>query len=527
MSDRWPRFATTFLHRNISMLAVVFLVAHVATVVLDGFAPIGWKDAVVPFASAYRPLWLGFGAVAFDLVLALVVTSLLRNRIGPRTWRLVHWLAYVCWPFAVVHGLANRKRHDDAGRPGSSTQRVWWRCVSRSGGGSARRASTNPRSAVRYSRSPSSRRWPCWRGCSGDRSPPTGQSERAPRPRCSGTPLPLRTRARRRPRRCRLRRRSSAPEPASLGDDFEARYTGTISRSSGAGGQETLEFDTTLDDPSSSSLVIVLRGTDSGAGLVVQRGTATITSPGEPTLFVGDITSISGDTLIAVPTGDSASSSTLAIAISTLDNATQRVSGTVTTTQRQGAMMLRSRTASLTEPSSVIAPLGLPRMLVGTDSRAVRSRSPITSRASARCPATRRRVTANPDAHRDRRAERPPWPWRERLSHRGQDASRCFRPWRSGGRRQWIRGRAGELEGRVSPCPDGRTWCSTAPCSPRRRSGPHRLSSRSTEASRRLASGWPTRSRSAVPRTMTRSTCASSTFRAATSQARRVRWCTG
>jgi DMSO/TMAO reductase YedYZ heme-binding membrane subunit len=105
VSKRWPRFATTFLHRNVSMLAVAFLVAHVATVVVDGFAPIGWKDAVVPFASPYRPIWLGFGAVAFDLVLALVCTSLLRNRIGPRVWRTVHWLAYACWPFAVLHGL--------------------------------------------------------------------------------------------------------------------------------------------------------------------------------------------------------------------------------------------------------------------------------------------------------------------------------------------------------------------------------------------------------------------------------------
>ena len=127
---------------------------------------------------------------------------------------------------------------------------------------------------------------------------------------------------------------SACSEAASLDDDFEARYTGTISRSSSGGGQETFEFDTTLDDPSSSSLVIVLRGTDRGDGLVVQRGTATISSPGEPTVFVGDITSISGDTLARRP-------DRIASAVDprrsrsptpTLDNATQRVSGTVTTT---------------------------------------------------------------------------------------------------------------------------------------------------------------------------------------------------
>ena len=75
------------------------------TTVLDGYAPIGLRDAVVPFASRYRPVWLGLGAVAFDLLLALIVTSLLRARIGLRTWQLVHWLAYASWPVALVHAF--------------------------------------------------------------------------------------------------------------------------------------------------------------------------------------------------------------------------------------------------------------------------------------------------------------------------------------------------------------------------------------------------------------------------------------
>jgi methionine sulfoxide reductase heme-binding subunit len=104
-SARWPRFSISFIHRNVSLLAVVFLVVHIAANVIDGFALIGWKDAVVPFVSAYRPVWLGLGALAFDLLLALSITSLLRNRIGQRTWRAVHWLAYACWPVAVLHGL--------------------------------------------------------------------------------------------------------------------------------------------------------------------------------------------------------------------------------------------------------------------------------------------------------------------------------------------------------------------------------------------------------------------------------------
>jgi len=100
-----PRFAVAGLHRSLTLVAVVFVALHVATTVLDGYAPVGWKDALVPFVSHYRPIWLGLGAVAFDLLLALVATSLLRARIGFRTWRLVHWLAYASWPVALVHAL--------------------------------------------------------------------------------------------------------------------------------------------------------------------------------------------------------------------------------------------------------------------------------------------------------------------------------------------------------------------------------------------------------------------------------------
>jgi DMSO/TMAO reductase YedYZ heme-binding membrane subunit len=100
---RWPRFATAALHRTLSLLAVCFVAVHVGTTVLDAYAPVKLVDAVVPFGSAYRPVWLGLGAVAFDLLLALVVTSLLRVRLGFRAWRLVHLLAYACWPLALVH----------------------------------------------------------------------------------------------------------------------------------------------------------------------------------------------------------------------------------------------------------------------------------------------------------------------------------------------------------------------------------------------------------------------------------------
>src|SRR6266536_619994 len=97
-SDRWPRFAVATLHRNLTLLALVFIGVHVATTIADGYAPIGVEDVFLPFTSQYRPVWLGLGALAFDLLVALTITSLLRRHIGFRTWRALHWAAYGTWP---------------------------------------------------------------------------------------------------------------------------------------------------------------------------------------------------------------------------------------------------------------------------------------------------------------------------------------------------------------------------------------------------------------------------------------------
>ena len=104
-SENWPRFLTVGLHRNITLLVLIFLVLHVGTTVVDTYTSIPATAAVIPFASPYKAPWLGLGAVAADLLIAVLVTSLLRNRLGFRAWRGLHWLAYACWPVALMHGL--------------------------------------------------------------------------------------------------------------------------------------------------------------------------------------------------------------------------------------------------------------------------------------------------------------------------------------------------------------------------------------------------------------------------------------
>ena len=104
-SASWPAFARADLHKRISLLAMVFLAIHVLTAVLDTYVSVGWAAAIIPFASPYRPLWTGLGTVGVDLMLAVGVSSALRQRISPRTWRGIHWLAYGSWPVAMAHSL--------------------------------------------------------------------------------------------------------------------------------------------------------------------------------------------------------------------------------------------------------------------------------------------------------------------------------------------------------------------------------------------------------------------------------------
>ena len=121
-----PRFAVAELHRTLALFSVALLALHVATAVLDPYVSIGWWAAVLPFTAHYRPLALGLGTLAVDLGAAVLITSLIRSRLGYRWWRTVHWLAYASWPLAFMHSLS-------AGNDMS----IWWVAALVWGSGSA------------------------------------------------------------------------------------------------------------------------------------------------------------------------------------------------------------------------------------------------------------------------------------------------------------------------------------------------------------------------------------------------------
>jgi sulfoxide reductase heme-binding subunit YedZ len=100
-----PRFAVTLIHRNASLLASLFIVVHLVSLFFDPYAQLTLVDFVVPFLGDYQPVWLGLGTLAVDILVVVMITGLLRARIGQRTFRVIHWFTYAMWPLALAHAL--------------------------------------------------------------------------------------------------------------------------------------------------------------------------------------------------------------------------------------------------------------------------------------------------------------------------------------------------------------------------------------------------------------------------------------
>lgn len=104
---RWPKFAVEDVHRFTGLLVGTFVIIHVVTIAIDAWLPFSVASVIVPFVSRYRPLWVAFGIVAAELLLALAVTNHYRERLSYRFWRRAHYLNFVVWSFATIHGISS------------------------------------------------------------------------------------------------------------------------------------------------------------------------------------------------------------------------------------------------------------------------------------------------------------------------------------------------------------------------------------------------------------------------------------
>lgn len=104
------RYLVQYMHRACAGLGLTVLALHVTTILADSYANVGWRGALIPFTSGYRPTAIALGSLAAYTFLAVAVLGLARGRMattprGARTWRRLHGLAYVGWGAAMLHGF--------------------------------------------------------------------------------------------------------------------------------------------------------------------------------------------------------------------------------------------------------------------------------------------------------------------------------------------------------------------------------------------------------------------------------------
>ena len=304
-SAGWPRFVIEGVHRNISLLAILILVVHVLTSVLDPFASIHLLDAVVPFISSYRPLWLGLGAFASDLLLAIAITSVVRRHIGHAVWRVTHWLAYLCWPVAVLHTVG----------AGSDVKQVWLLALT-----AACVAAVIVAVWARVGFG-----WPEQRGLRGTAVAASvalpamlvawlpGGPLGANWAQRAGTPVSALVRA----SGSSTSSTASSTTPQTSVAAFDARVNGTLSQSQTANGLVEVDISLSVANATVPALRLAIVGNAlAGGGVQMTSSTVSLGTAANPTSFTGSITSLNGTDIAARVSSTDGHALTLALALS-------------------------------------------------------------------------------------------------------------------------------------------------------------------------------------------------------------------
>jgi len=109
MAKIWPGGPTAFdLHQFTSLLGLAFALIHALILMGDRFIDYTFFQVVTPFASVnYKPFWVGWGQVGFYLWIVIAFSFYARNRIGTRSWRLIHFASFVGFLLAMLHGISS------------------------------------------------------------------------------------------------------------------------------------------------------------------------------------------------------------------------------------------------------------------------------------------------------------------------------------------------------------------------------------------------------------------------------------
>ncbi len=113
MARSWPGAPTAFaIHEYVSLLGLVFAGFHALILLGDHYINYRISQILIPFGSLnYHPVWVGVGQIGFYAWALISATFYVRQQIGPKVWRFIHYASFFNFAVAMMHGLAAGTDH--------------------------------------------------------------------------------------------------------------------------------------------------------------------------------------------------------------------------------------------------------------------------------------------------------------------------------------------------------------------------------------------------------------------------------
>ncbi len=128
MAKNWPGAAIAFgLHEFVSLLGLAFGLFHALILLGDHYINYRLAQILMPFGSVnYHPIWVGVGQIGFYTWAIVSATFYIRQHIGSKAWKFIHYLSFFNFAIAIMHGIAS----------GTDSSTTWAQAVYWSMGGS-------------------------------------------------------------------------------------------------------------------------------------------------------------------------------------------------------------------------------------------------------------------------------------------------------------------------------------------------------------------------------------------------------
>ena len=99
-----PAALALAMHNILSWLAIVLTGFHALALLFDNYYTYTLADLTFPFIGPYKPGWVGLGIIGLYLMFTTSISFSFRKQIGQKRWRSLHYLTYVAFLFATIHG---------------------------------------------------------------------------------------------------------------------------------------------------------------------------------------------------------------------------------------------------------------------------------------------------------------------------------------------------------------------------------------------------------------------------------------